>query len=1072
MFCHECGHGAPEAAKFCPACGTRLVVAGATTVEQLPVETRRNVTVLFIDVTGSTSLGERLDPEAMRRILSRYFGEVAAVVARHGGTVEKFAGDAVVAVFGLPVLHEDDALRAVRAAVEARAALAVVNDELVRDYGLGLDTRTGINTGEVVAGDSPTGTTLATGDMVNVAARLEQRAQPGEIVIGAATYRLVRDAITVDEVAPLALKGKSEPVAAFRVVDVAPDPHRLLRRLESPIVGRSFELAELESAFDEAGETRSCRVVTLLGEAGAGKSRLTHELTNVLGDRAAVLEGRCVPYGEGITYFPLAIMLKPLAGIDDADTRDAARAKLLALLPDAEDAALVVTRLAGAIGLDDVLARPEEIAWGVRRLLESLARTRPAVVLLDDLHWAEPTFLALVQYLGEHCRDAPIVIVCSSRPDLAERAPQLFELPAVRSLELASLPDAARGALIENLLGDDVAPEIAARVEQVAEGNPLFIEETVRMLVDERLIARDGAGRWEPVRDLAAVVLPPSIEALLAARLDRLEPDELAVLQRAAVIGRIFSWAAVRAISADAGREGVAAALEGLLRKEVVYSDAQALGGAEAYRFGHILVRDAAYKGLPKEKRVELHERAATFLETSTGDRAAEYEEIIGYHLEQAFQFRVQLGPVNDAAAELRDRARVRLASAGHRALLRGDLPAALNLFQRAAALVAGTADGAELLTRISGVLVQLGRFAEADALLEQALEDARREADELRAAHAELGREFVLLQTDPSGRSSQIVSVTERLEPLFEEHGDHYGLARAWRLRSEVGRLFCRFGEKGAALEQALIHAEAAGEEREAVEIRLWLANCLCYGPTPVGAALELTQDMLERADGVRWVEASLLGMRGYLLAIADRPAEARAHQARSHAIYEELGMSFANAARVVIPAGIEQMAGDLEAAERELVWGRAALEAIGETELRSTAAAMLAHVLHEQGRDDEAEHFARESETAAAEDDIGSQVLWRSALAKVIARRDGDPDAERLAQEAVAMAASTDMLSLHGWALLDLAQVGASLDEGGFRADAVSEALALFERKEDAASLRRAASLLAGAPLASHRG
>ena len=339
MFCHECGHGVHEGAKFCPECGTRLV-GGRPAVEQLPVETRRNVTVLFIDITGSTPLGERLDPEAMRRILSRYFGEVATIVARHGGTLEKFAGDALVAVFGLPVLHEDDALRAVRAAVEARSALAVVNDELVRDYELGLDTRTGVNTGEVVGGDSPTGSTLATGDMVNVAARLEQRAQPGEIVIGEATYRLVRDAITVEELEPLELKGKSERVSAYRVVDLAPDAPGLARRLESPIVGRSLELAELLEAFDETLESRTSRVATVLGEAGAGKSRLVRELVSVVGERAAVLEGRCVPYGEGITYFPLAIMLKPLAEIADEDTRDAARRKLLALLPDTEESSL------------------------------------------------------------------------------------------------------------------------------------------------------------------------------------------------------------------------------------------------------------------------------------------------------------------------------------------------------------------------------------------------------------------------------------------------------------------------------------------------------------------------------------------------------------------------------------------------------------------------------------------------------------------------------------------------------------------------------------------------------------
>ena len=1062
MFCHECGDAVPQGAKFCPSCGTRLA-AGTPAREALPVETRRMVTVLFVDVTGSTPLAERLDPEAVRRIFSRYFGEVAAIVARHGGTLEKFAGDALVAVFGLPVLHEDDALRAVRAAVEARQALAVVNDELVRDYGLRLDTRTGINTGEVVGGDNATGSTLATGDMVNVAARLEARAQPGEIVIGAATHRLVRDAITVDELAPLELKGKSHAVSAFRVVDVAPDGPGLLRRFESPIVGRSLELAQLLEAFDEAIEARVCRIATLLGEAGAGKSRLSHELASVVGERAWLLEGRCVPYGEGITYFPLAIMLKPLAGIADEDTREEAREKLLALLPDADDASLIVTRLAGAIGLDDVLARPEEIAWAVRRLLETLSRTRPLVVFFDDLHWAEPTFLRLIQYLGEHSRDASMLLVCSSRPDLPEKFPPLFEIADGCSILLESLPQQACSSLIANLLGDDVAPEIAARVEEAAEGNPLFIEETVRMLVDEGLIVRHGS-RWEPERDLADVVLPPSIEALLAARLDRLESAELQVLQRAAVIGRIFGWGAVRALSPEVERAGLADALQGLLKKEVVFSDAQLLSGEDAYRFGHILVRDAAYRGLPKETRAELHERFATFLADTTGERVAEYEEIIGYHLEQAFGFRMELGPLNDLAADVRGRACSRLDSAGERALYRGDLPAALNLFQRAAALAEGVADHAELQIRVAGVLMQLGQFAEAEALLEVARDTAREEGHERWAAHAEVGLQLVLLQTDPAGRTGEIAELTDRVVTFFQARGDDLGLARAWRLRSKIARLVCRFAEEAAALELAIAHSEAAGDERYATENRLSLGSCICWGPMPVPAAIERTQEMLEHAHGIRWVQASILGMLGYLYAMADDAEQARSYESRSRAIYEEHGMTFQLAARALIPAGIEWMAGDLDAAEDELQRGHDQLEAIGANELRFTIAATLAQVLYDQGRDDEAEAFARASADAAAEDDVGTQVLWRSALAKVLARRDGSVEAETLADEAVTLASSTDMLSLHGAAVLDRARVAALLNGGEAPAEFVAEAEELFRRKGDAASLRRLTFEFAG--------
>ena len=291
-----------------------------------------------------------------------------------------------------------------------------MNDELVRDYGLGLDTRTGVNTGEVVTGASPTGSTLATGDMVNVAARLEQRAQPGEIVIGEATYRLVRDALTVEELPPLELKGKSQPVPRTGSSTSPPTRRGCSDGWSRRSSAARSSWPSCSTHSTPQSRPAGCRVAAVLGEAGAGKSRLIRELTTVVGERAAVLEGRCVPYGEGITYFPLAIMLKPLAGIEDEDTRDAARAKLLALLPDAEEASLVVARLAGAIGLDEVLASPEEIAWAVRRLLESLARERPIVVVFDDLHWAEPTFMRLIQYLGEFSRDTQILMICSSRP--------------------------------------------------------------------------------------------------------------------------------------------------------------------------------------------------------------------------------------------------------------------------------------------------------------------------------------------------------------------------------------------------------------------------------------------------------------------------------------------------------------------------------------------------------------------------------------------------------------------------------------------------------------------------------
>ena len=1071
--CSGCGAELPEAARFCPDCGTPREPAAAAAPSTQPsrpgalsIESRRTVTMLFCDVTGSTAMGERLDPESMRQVMSRYFDEIRTCIERHGGTLEKFIGDAVMAAFGIPVIHEDDAMRAVRAAGEMKLALARLEDELQREWGVRIKARTGVNTGEVVAGDISGGSTFATGDTVNVAARLEQACPPGEVYLGESTYRLVRDAVTVEAVDPLTLKGKTEPVPAYRLVEVAPDAPGLARRLESPIVGREAELAELLAIFERAAEERSCQLVTVSAAAGSGKSRLTKELVDAVAGRATVLQGRCIPYGEGITYFPLAVMLRSYCGIDDGETREQARAKILARLEGVEESELITARLAGAIGLDDVLARPEEISWAVRRLLETVAAERPALVVFDDIHWAEPTFLNLIEYVAAFSRGAPIVLLCPARIELAETLPGwATSLSNAHPIALEPLGEEACSLLIANLLGEDVSADIGERIVAAAEGNPLFVEELLRMLIDDGQLRRED-DRWSIV-DGSDVSIPPSIEALLAARLDRLDARERAVLQRAAVVGRIFGWDAVSRLSPDSDRPHVGACLQTLVRKELVRPDSDSMGREDAFRFNHILVRDAAYRGIPKETRSTLHEAFASFLEERTGERAAEYEEIIGYHFEQAYEQRLGLGPLTPATLALRDRGRVRLESAGHRALLRGDLPAAANLFERAVQLAdPGDAARTEILMRQGSLVALLGRLEEAEDLLEVALEHAGAGVDPCLAGRIEVAREFVRLQRDPEGRSEAIVQLVDRVVPVFEAGGDELGLARAYRLRSEVERLVCRWGAEADLLERALTHAERTNDRREVTEIRIWLVTSLIYGPTPVRVAIERVRQLLELGQGVRWLEAAMLGGLGYLEALGGNPDEGRQLYARSRAIYEELGMSFLLAARAIMPAGIEASAGDYEAAERELLAGYEALSALGENELRSTVAASLAQTLYELGRDDEAEEFADISAEIAAEDDVFSQVLWRGARAKLLARRSADPAAERIAREAVSLVAATDFLSLHGQALLDLADVLTLLGRDGEVPAVAAAAMALLQQKGDVSSLRRAAALI-GSPL-----
>jgi class 3 adenylate cyclase len=518
---------------------------------------RKTVTVLFSDVTGSTSLGERLDSESLRSVMSRYFDLARTVLARHGGTVEKFIGDAVMAVFGVPEVHEDDALRAARAAVELRESLDGLNDELERGWGARLQIRTGVNTGDVVARDPTAGQSFVSGDAVNVAARLEQAAQPGEILLGPQTLALVRDAVRVEAVEPLSLKGKAEPVPAFRLVEVLPGAPAFARRLDSPMLGRDAELATVVDACDRAERGPGCELVTIVGVAGVGKSRLIREVSSRLADRARILEGRCLPYGEGITFWPLAEIVKQAADIDDTDPPEGAVGKMGAMLAarDAEQVPLIVERVGAAIGLGQAHGVIQETFWAFRRLLETLAHDRPLVAVIDDIHWAEPTLLDLIEYITHFSRGHPILLLCTARPELRDDHPEWGRAGTMVSLR--PLGPTESEELIRNLLGDVRLPaKVQTRVVEAAEGNPLFVEEMLRMLIDDGLLRRDD-GHWVPTIDLSEVSTPGTIQALIASRLDRLGEDERAVIQRAAVVGKVFYWGAVTELSPEEARAKV-----------------------------------------------------------------------------------------------------------------------------------------------------------------------------------------------------------------------------------------------------------------------------------------------------------------------------------------------------------------------------------------------------------------------------------------------------------------------------------------------------------------------------------
>ena len=694
MICGSCGRANETDARFCDACGAQLAP------DRGEAETRKVVTVVFTDVAGSTALGEHLDPESLRRVMWRYFDTMQATLERHGGTVEKFIGDAVVAVFGVPSVHEDDALRAVRAAHEMRAALDRVNEDLAREYGVRIATRTGVNTGEVIVGDAAADEKLATGDAVNVAARLEQAAREGEVLVGEATYRLVRDAVVAEPVSPVDAKGKAQPLAAWSLLGLRPDAPAFTRSIATPFVGRHGELEVLRHAFDTAVRESSCALATVVGPPGIGKSRLAREVIASLANEARVVVGRCVAYGEGITYLPLAEIVREVAGPDP-------EAGLLELLENVERGPVAARLVLGAIGASDEPGSPEETAWAFRRLFETLAASRPLVVAVDDIHWADSTLLDLLEYVLGFSSGAPMLLLCLARPDLFDARPSwAAPRPRTSLVSLAPLSDDDSEDLVEGLMLDGPAePTLRNRIVRAAEGNPLFVEQMLAMLADDPEAADED--------------VPATIHALLAARLDRLEPRERAVLQRASVEGRLFHRAAVTALLPPDGALGLGGLLLGLTRKELLRPDRSLYEGDDGFRFSHVLIRDVAYASMPKELRVDLHTRLASWLEAHAAALPTGHEEIVGYHLEQAYLNRVALGRVDTDANAVALRGGRLLGRAGRRALDRDECAAAAALLERACRLLAvEPAERGALLTDLGRALRGTGALDAADAAL------------------------------------------------------------------------------------------------------------------------------------------------------------------------------------------------------------------------------------------------------------------------------------------------------------------------------------------------------------------
>jgi class 3 adenylate cyclase/tetratricopeptide (TPR) repeat protein len=983
LVCASCGHANSEGAKFCEECGFSFAAVPAGAKEQ-----RKTVTVLFCDLTGSTALGETLDPERLRALLARYFEQMKAIVERHGGSVEKFIGDAVMAVFGVPVLHEDDALRALRAAAEMRDALPE----------LGLQGRIGVMTGEVVSG---TEERLATGDAVNVAARLEQAAESGEVLIGAPTLALAGDAAEVEPVEPLVLKGKAEPVPAYRLLNVRDAPER---RHEALFVGRERELALIGQVWGRVQAEQRCELVTVIGDAGVGKSRLAAELLAWV--EATVVRGRCLPYGEGITYWPVVEVLKQLD-----------------LRPSDEAAAVAIRSL---LGETEAQTSAEEIAWAFRKTLEQAAAERPLVVVFDDIQWGEQMFLDLIEHVALLSSGASILLFCIARPELTEHRPAWLV-----TLRLEPLGEDA----VEQLIPERIAGELRAKITRAAGGNPLFIGEMLA-------IAGEAAGE---------VVVPPTLRALLAARLDQLKTAERGVLERGSIEGEIFHRGAVQALSPEETQ--VTPRLAALVRKQLIRPDKPQLVSEDGFRFRHLLIRDAAYDALPKAVRADLHERFATWLEEH-GTELVELDEILGYHLEQACRYRSELGrPYDD---ELAAAARRRLTTSGHRAQERTDYGAAVGLLKRAAALVPPAEIDVALELDLVQALFDVGKGGEALRRAGSLAERASAAGDQVGELCGRIREGTLRTSLEPEGASEQLAALIEQALPVFEAAGDDLALYTAYYALGQVANMRGQMDAGLEAHERAFAHAQRAGLPHQLVD---WRGGRRLLGTTPVSELLAWLNEQEERAA----LSPRGRGHRARALAMLGRFDEARAIVAEARAELADRGGGIWLAMNMGHDSvDVELLAGDPAVAVVLGEEGCRLFDELGEQSFLSTAAGKLAQALYALERLEEADAWAGRAAELGASDDASTQMLWRQVRAKVLARRGEHAEAERLAREAVAIGEETDLLTGQGDANADLAEVLLLTGKPDEAAAALEQALDRYERKGNRVSAQRAQTRL----------
>ena len=1020
----------------------RLAAAdGGAAVELERSERRKTVAVAVSDVVTEVGEAGALDPELAARLTERAFEVVRGCVVRHHGLVYRVAGGRAITVFGAATVHEDDALRAARASLEAAAALAQVDVTLGSAPAVRLRLRAGIEAGVAVVGRDPSGDLSVSGNVIFAAERAAATAAPDEIVVGPIAQSL------------LAGVARLEPASAgiaddgfVRVTAVGPAASSSARRHDTTLVGRVDELAELRHSMARITKERRCLLVTLLGDAGIGKSRLALELGETA--EAQVVWGACRSYGEAVTFAPLADVVGALVGAEPTE------AALVAFLAGEEEGARVAEALAGAL-VGEPVATTEEVFRATRRLLETAARERPVVVVLDDVHWAEPTFLDLIEHVAEWSQESPILLLCLARPELLEERPSWGSGRVNGStLLLEPLSAAESQALIDELdAGQELAEEVRRRIAAFAGGNPFFAEQLLAVIRQAPAYASE----------LSA---PPTVQALLSARLDRLPEAERQLLEHAAILGAEFAADALRALLPASLREPAAATLEQLTQRRLLRRLETAPRRGERYAFAHALIHEAAYEALAKKQRALLHTQHAEWLERSDSQQPAELDELIGYQLEQAHLCRQELAEPDGRLAE---RAAARLLSAGRRAYAVGDTPKAITLFTRTTRLLGDDAPTrAEALAELAEALRDAGDLGRAKTTLEDAIVAASRVGDAAAEARALAVRWQIRLQTDTGVSFEEAASAIGATIDRLAELGHERGLAKAWVSLAEVPYLRGQAAASEQALERGLAYARAAGDTRTEAMALNGLAGVAMFGPTPVPAAIRRCEDILAQTSGDDRVAAGALRALAGLSAMEGRFDDAWRYVERDRAILRDLGLRIVASSSAVIAGQVGLLAGDPQRAESELRWGFETLAEIGDRNGLATVAAALAEAVLAQGRDEEALAIAATGSECAAPEDVPAQVGWRGPAATATARRGQHEQGERLAREAVELAKRTDFLDLHANLLLNLAEVLRLGGKPGEAAAAAQGAASLYTSKGNLVALARAQAAAKAASLA----